>query len=86
MEKPQVGEKVPVTDNSPSQFCEDFGKINKRQMRARERRSAMNAAAIFVQQVHKIWENKKIAGALLTDVKGAFDHISGAELAKKCRS
>ncbi len=52
-------------------------------MGARRRRSAINAAAIIVQQVHKIWENKKIAGALLMDVKGAFNHVSRAELAKK---
>ncbi len=59
-----------------SQFCKKFRKLHKEQMRVRKRRSAIDATAIFVQQVYKIWENKKIAGALLIDVKGAFDHIS----------
>lgn len=51
------------------QFCEDFRTLHKRQMGARKRRSAINAAAILIQQVDNSWENKKIAGALLMDVK-----------------
>ena len=66
-----------------SQFCEEYGKLHKRQMGARKQQSAIDAAAILVQQVHEIWENKKIAGALLIDVKGAFNHVSQAKLAQR---
>lgn len=72
-----------LVTNQLSQFCEDFGKLHKDQMGARKRQSAIDVAAILVQQVDNSWENKKIAGALLMDVKGAFDHVSRAELVKK---
>ena len=52
-------------------------------MRARKQRSAIDAAAILIQKVHEIWENRQIAGALLINVKGAFDHVSRAVLVKK---
>lgn len=81
MNKNKVVEKLVA--EQLSQFCERFGKLHKGQMGAIKRRSAIDAAAILVQQVHKIWENKKIAGALLMDVKGAFDHVSRAELGKR---
>lgn len=66
-----------------SQFCENFGKLYKGQIGARKRRSAIDAAAILIQQVDSSWEKKKIAGVLLMDVKGAFDHVSRAEMAKR---
>lgn len=49
-----------------SQFYERFGKLHKGQTGAKKRRSAIDVAAILVQQVHKISENKKIAWALST--------------------
>lgn len=38
---------------SPSQFCEKFGKLHKEQMEAKKYRSIMDAAAILVQQIYK---------------------------------
>ena len=66
-----------------SQFCETNGKLHKGQMGARKHRSAIDAAAILVQKVQEIWKNRQIAGALLMDVKGAFDHVSRAQLAQR---
>lgn len=45
-------------------------------MRGRKQRSTIDAAALMIHHVNKIWENQEIAGALLMEVKGAFDHIS----------
>ena len=66
-----------------SQFCEANGKFHKGQMGARKYRSAIDAAALLTQKVQETWKNRKIAGALLMDVKGAFDHVSRAQLAQR---
>ena len=66
-----------------SQFCEANGKLHKGQMGARKHRSAVDAAAILIQKVQETWESQKIAGALLMDVKRAFDHVSRAQLAQR---
>lgn len=66
-----------------AQFCKANRKLHKDQMGARNNRSALDAAAILVQKVQDIWKDRKIAGALLMDVKGAFDHVSRAKLAQK---
>ena len=52
-------------------------------MGSRKQRSAIDAAAILVQRIHEIWENKQIAGALMMDVKVAFDRVSRAELVQR---
>ena len=52
-------------------------------MGARKNRSAIDAVAILVQKVQDIWNNRQIAGTLLMDVKGAFDHVSRAKLAQR---
>ena len=52
-------------------------------MGGRKQRSAIDAAALMIHKVHEMWENQHVAGALLMDVKGAFDHVSRARLAKK---
>ena len=64
-----------------SEFCEAKGKLHKGQMGGRKQQSAMDAAALMIHKVHKMWENQHVAGALLMDVKGAFDHVSRARLA-----
>ena len=61
-----------------SQFCEAQGKLYKGQMGGRKHRSAINAAGLIIHKVHEIWEDKQIAGALLMDIKGAFDYVSQA--------
>ena len=58
------------------QFCETHLKLHKSQMGARKNWCAIDAVAIMVDSIHKIWEEKKIAGTLLMDVKGAFDYVS----------
>lgn len=39
-------------------------------MGGRKHQSAIDAAALMIHKVHKIWKDKQIAGALLMDVKG----------------
>lgn len=71
-----VGEKL-------SQFCEAKEKLCKGQMEGRKHQSAIDVAALIIHKVHEIWENKQIAGALLLDIKGAFDHVSQAKLVQR---
>ena len=68
-----------------SLYFADMGKADasKGQMGARKHRSAINAAALLIQKVQEVWQNRKIAGALFMDVKGAFDHVSRAQLAQR---
>ncbi len=54
-------------------------------MGARKSRCTIDAATIMVDNVHKIWEEKKIAASLLIDVKGAFDYVSYVKLAQQMR-
>ena len=68
-----------------SQFCEDQGKLHKGQMGGRKYRSAIDAAALMIDKVHKVWEDRQIAGALLIDVKGAFDYVSRAKLVQRMK-
>ena len=68
-----------------SQFCEAQGKLHKGQMGGRRHRSAIDAAALMIHKVHKTWEDKQIAGALLMDVKGAFDYVSRAKLVQRMK-
>lgn len=65
-----------------SRFCETNLKLHKGQMGARKSRCAIDAAIIMVDNIHKIWEEKKIAVSLLMDVKGAFDYVSRVKLAQ----
>lgn len=45
-------------------------------MGGRRQRSAIDAVALLIHRVNEIWENQQVAGALLMDVKGAFDYVS----------
>lgn len=56
-----------------SHFCELNHKLHKGQMGARKSRYAIDVATIIVDNIHKIWAEKKIGASLLMDVKGAFD-------------
>ena len=66
-----------------SQFCEAEGKLHSGQMGGRRYCSSIDAAALVINKVYKTWEAKQVAGALLMDVKGAFDHVSRAKLAQR---
>lgn len=54
-------------------------------MRARKNRCAIDVAAIMVENVHRSWDQKKVAGALFMNVKGAFDYVSKMKLAQWMR-
>ena len=49
-------------------------------MGAWKERCAIDAVALLVQRVEKIWAEKKLAAALFMDVKGAFDHVARNQL------
>lgn len=49
-------------------------------MGGRKHRSAIDAAALMIHKVYKVWKDKQIAGALLMDIKGAFDYVSRTKL------
>jgi hypothetical protein len=48
----------------------------------RKCRSVVDAAACLTNQVYKAWAEGKMAGALLMDMQGAFDHVSKTQLTK----
>lgn len=66
-----------------SQFFKAKGKLYKRQMRKRKHCWTINMATFMIYKVHKIWETKEVAGALLIDIKRAFDHIFQTKLAER---
>lgn len=49
-------------------------------MGARKERCAIDAVASLVHEVQRRWAKKELAAALFMDVKGAFDHVSKAQL------
>jgi hypothetical protein len=51
-------------------------------MGSRKQPSAINAVACLIQDVHQAWGQKELMGALFMDVKGAFDYVDAARLAK----
>ena len=66
-----------------SHFCEAHSKLHPSQMGGRKDRSAIDAVAKLVHIVQEKWSEKKIAGALFMDVKGAFDHVLRSQLLKR---
>ena len=62
-------------------FCEVNDKLHKGQMGARKFCSALDAAALLIYMVQEVWECQKILRALFMNVKGAYDHLSSAQLA-----
>ena len=74
----KVVEKVAA--DAISSYCEAAGVLHRGQMGSRRRRSAIDAVACLIQEVHGAWAEKQLAGALLMDVKGAFDHVAAPKL------
>jgi hypothetical protein len=58
-------------------------KLHTGQLGCRKRRSVVDTAACLTNRVYKAWAKGKISGALLMDVKGAFDHVSKTQLTKR---
>ena len=69
-----------VVANQLSDYCETFSKLHPGQMGTRKERSAIDTVAALVHVVQEKWSEKLLAGALFMDVKGAFDHVSKAQL------
>ncbi len=68
-----------------SRFCEINLKLHKGQLEVEKSRSAIDVAAIMIDNIHKIWEEKKIAALLLMDVKEVFDYVSRVKLGQQIR-
>jgi ribonuclease HI len=66
-----------------AEHCEATGALHQGQMGGRRRRSAVDAVACLIQDVHLGWGQKKLAAALFLDVKGAFDHVDPARLTRR---
>ena len=49
----------------------------------RKRRSSVNAVAVLTNRTQQAWTAKKVAGALLIDVKSAFNNVSKTHLGKR---
>ena len=77
----KVVEKV-IADEL-AQYCKSHSKLHPGQMGARKERSAIDAVAVLIHKIQEIWASKKLAGALFMDIKGAFDHVSKAQLLKR---
>ncbi|KAL1978972.1 hypothetical protein VTN96DRAFT_7858 [Rasamsonia emersonii] len=60
-----------------------MGALHPGQMGSRRHRSAIDAVACLIQEVHQGWGQKQLAGALFMDVKGAFDHVDPAKLVRR---
>jgi hypothetical protein len=58
-------------------------KLYKGQFGCRKRHSVVDAAACLREEVYQSWVKGKIAGAILMDVKGAFNHVSRTRLTKR---
>lgn len=54
-------------------------------MGSRKQRSCVDAVARVMNRVEETWNQGKIAGLLLMDVKGAFDHVSRNQLLRSMR-
>ena len=52
-------------------------------MGAQKERSAIDAVASLVHIIQEKWLEKMLAGVLFIDVKGAFDHVSKAQLLRQ---
>ena len=57
--------------------------LHEGQFGCRKRRSCVDAVAILMNCTQKAWERKKIAGALLMDVKSAFNNVDKTFLGKR---
>jgi ribonuclease HI len=66
-----------------AKHCEETQTLHQGQMGCRKHRSAIDAVACLIQEVHYGWSKKMLSGTLFMDVKGAFDHVDPARLVKR---
>jgi len=57
--------------------------LHEGQYGCRQRRSCVDAVAIVMNRTQQAWAAKKVAGALLMDVKSAFNNVSKAHLGRR---
>jgi ribonuclease HI len=57
--------------------------LHEGQYGCRKRRSCIDAVAVLMNRTQQAWKGKEIAGALLMDVKSAFNNVSKAHLGKR---
>jgi hypothetical protein len=57
--------------------------LHEGQYGCRKRRSCIDAVAVLMNRTQQAWGEKKIAGALLMDVKSAFNNVSKTHLGKR---
>ena len=69
----KVVEKVVAT--RISNFVEEKGAMHPGQFGSRQRHSSIDAVACLVQWTQDAWQEGQVVGALMMDVKGAFDHV-----------
>ena len=66
-----------------ARHCEENRTLHQGQMGSRRHRSAIDAVACLIHDVHQGWKEKLLSGALFIDVRGAFDHVDPARLVKR---
>jgi hypothetical protein len=74
----KVAEKVVAS--KLSDIVEHRDLLHAGQFGSRKGRSAVDAVAVLMNRAQEAWKRKEIAGVLLMDVKGAFDHVSRGRL------
>jgi hypothetical protein len=74
----KVAEKVVAS--KLSDVVEHRNLLHAGQFGSRKGRSAVDAVAVLMNRAQAAWKRKEIAGVLLMDVKGAFDHVSRGRL------
>jgi ribonuclease HI len=77
----KVVEKVVATVIADK--CEREELLHDGQFGCRKRRSAIDAVGRMIKSVEEAWGEKKIAAALLMDVKGAFPSVARGNLIKR---
>jgi len=58
-------------------------KLHDGQYECRKRRSAVDAVAVLMNRAQQAWQGKRVAGALMMDVKSAFNNVSRPVLSRR---
>ena len=60
--------------------------LHRGQYDCRKRRSCVDAVAVMLDRARTAWGERKIAGALLMDVKSAFNNVARGHLVRRLES
>ena len=72
-----------VTAEVIAKQCERLKLLHNGQFGSRKLRGAIDAVTKLIATVEQAWKNKKIAGALFLDIKGAFPNVIRQQLVKR---